>query len=56
MTQPRISNLMRGKIEAFGLHVVVNMLSAAGMCVTLQMRRAGRGGLVPYSRTVILTF
>ncbi len=30
VTQPRISDLMRGKIELFSLDTLVNMLGAAG--------------------------
>ncbi len=40
MTQPRISNLMRSKIDIFGLDMLVNMLSAAGLRVTLQVKKA----------------
>jgi predicted XRE-type DNA-binding protein len=40
VTQPRISDLMRGKIELFGLDMLVNMLSVAGLRVTLQVKRA----------------
>ena len=40
VTQPRISNLMRGKIDLFGLDMLVNMLAAAGLRVTLQVKRA----------------
>jgi predicted XRE-type DNA-binding protein len=40
VTQPRISNLMRGKIELFGLDMLVNMLSAAGLRVSLQVKKA----------------
>ncbi len=40
VTQPRISNLMRGKIEVFGLDMLVNMLSAAGLRVTVQVKKA----------------
>ncbi|ACH82441.1 transcriptional regulator, XRE family [Acidithiobacillus ferrooxidans ATCC 53993] len=31
VTQPRISDLMRGKIGLFGLDALVNMASAAGL-------------------------
>ena len=31
VTQPRISDLKRGKIDLFGLDTLVNMLSAAGL-------------------------
>jgi predicted XRE-type DNA-binding protein len=40
MTQPRISNLMRGKIDLFGMDMLVNMLAAAGLRVTLQVKKA----------------
>jgi predicted XRE-type DNA-binding protein len=40
VSQPRISNLMRGKIELFGLDMLVNMLTAAGMQVTLKIKKA----------------
>jgi predicted XRE-type DNA-binding protein len=40
VSQPRISNLMRGKIELFGLDMLVNMLTAAGMQVTLKVKKA----------------
>jgi predicted XRE-type DNA-binding protein len=40
VTQPRISNLMRGKIELFGLDMLVNMLASAGLRVTLQVKKA----------------
>jgi predicted XRE-type DNA-binding protein len=31
VTQPRVSDLMRGKIELFGLDRLVNMAAAAGL-------------------------
>ncbi|MGD0682564.1 MAG: XRE family transcriptional regulator [Terracidiphilus sp.] len=40
VTQPRISNLMHGKIELFGLDMLVNMLAAAGLRVKLQVKKA----------------
>jgi predicted XRE-type DNA-binding protein len=40
VTQPRISNLIRGKIDLFGLDMLVNMLAAAGLRVTLQVKKA----------------
>lgn len=40
VTQPRISNLMRGKIQLFGLDMLVNMLATAGMRVTMRVRKA----------------
>ena len=37
VTQPRISDLMRGKIDLFGLDTLVNMLTAAGLRVEMQV-------------------
>lgn len=40
VTQPRISDLMRGKIDLFGLDTLVNMATAAGLQVELLVREA----------------
>lgn len=40
VTQPRISDLMRGKINLFGLDALVNMAAAAGLHVELHVRDA----------------
>ena len=40
VTQPRISDLMRGKIDLFGLDTLVNMVTAAGMHIDLKIRDA----------------
>ncbi|MFP5210704.1 MAG: helix-turn-helix domain-containing protein [Acidobacteriota bacterium] len=40
VTQPRISNLMRGKIDAFGLDLLVKMATAAGLRVTMRVQKA----------------
>ena len=40
VTQPRVSDLMRGKIDLFGLDSLVNMASAAGLHVELRVGRA----------------
>jgi len=40
VTQPRISNLMRGKINSFGLDMLVKMAVAAGLRVSLKVKRA----------------
>jgi predicted XRE-type DNA-binding protein len=40
VTQPRISDLMRVKINLFGIDMLVNMLAAAGLRVTVQVKRA----------------
>lgn len=38
VTQPRISDLMRGKIERFSIDTLVEMLSRAGADITLKVR------------------
>jgi len=40
VTQPRISDLMRGKIELFGLDTLVNMAGAAGLHVEMRVSTA----------------
>ncbi len=40
VTQPRISDLMRGKIFLFGLDSLVNMLAAAGLRVEVHVSKA----------------
>lgn len=40
VTQPRISDLMRGKIDLFGLDTLVNMVAAAGMRVEMNIEKA----------------
>ena len=40
VTQPRVSDLMRGKINLFGLDALVNMATAAGMHVEMRVREA----------------
>lgn len=40
VTQPRISDLVRGKVDLFSLDTLVNMLAAAGLHVELQVARA----------------
>ena len=37
VTQPRVSDLMRGKVDLFSLDTLVNMLAAAGMQVQMQV-------------------
>lgn len=37
VTQPRISDLMRGKVNLFGLDALVNMAAAAGMYLELRV-------------------
>ena len=40
VTQPRISNLMHGKIDLFAIDTLVNMASAAGIRVEMRLRKA----------------
>jgi predicted XRE-type DNA-binding protein len=40
VTQPRISDLMRGKIDLFGLDTLVNMIGAAGLHVEMRISDA----------------
>ncbi len=40
VTQPRISDLMRGKIDPFSLDTLVNMLAAAELRVEIKLRKA----------------
>jgi predicted XRE-type DNA-binding protein len=40
VTQPRISDLMRGRIDLFSIDTLVNMLTAAGMQVEIRVRKA----------------
>ncbi len=37
VTQPRISDLMRGKINLFGLDARVNMVTAAGLHIEMRV-------------------
>ncbi|HYB90605.1 MAG TPA: helix-turn-helix transcriptional regulator [Candidatus Binataceae bacterium] len=43
VTQPRISDLVRGKIDLFSLETLINMLARAGIKVELRLARGGRG-------------
>lgn len=40
VTQPRVSDLMRGKIDQFGLDTLVNMAVAAGLQVRMSVSKA----------------
>lgn len=40
VTQPRVSDLVRGKIDLFSLDMLVNMVTAAGMHVEMRVRKA----------------
>jgi predicted XRE-type DNA-binding protein len=40
VTQPRVSDLMRGKIDLFSLDALVNMASAAGLQIEVRVSQA----------------
>lgn len=40
VTQPRVSNLIHGKIDAFGLDMLVKMATAAGLRITMRIKKA----------------
>src|SRR5258706_1999277 len=40
VTQPRVSDLIRGKIDLFSIDALVNMLSAAGLQVKVRIAKA----------------
>ncbi|NVZ63402.1 XRE family transcriptional regulator [Pseudomonas gingeri] len=40
VTQPRISDLLRGKITLFSIDTLINMLATAGLHVELQIAQA----------------
>ena len=42
VSQPRISDLVRGKISRFSLDALVNMLADAGMEVAVEVKRSSR--------------
>lgn len=40
ITQPRLNDVLRGRIDKFSLDALVNMLANAGMRVELRVRKA----------------
>ena len=40
VTQPRLNDLLRGKIDKFSLDALVNMLAHAGMRVEMKVKKA----------------
>jgi len=42
VTQPRVSDLVRGRIDLFSLDTLVNMLAAAGVHVKLVVKRSSQ--------------
>lgn len=43
VTQPRISDLVRGKIDLFSIDMLINMAAAAGMHVDMKIGRGETG-------------
>ena len=43
VTQPRMSDLKRGKIDLFSLDTLVNMVSAAGLRIDMRVSKAAEG-------------
>ncbi len=43
VTQPRVSDLIRGKINLFSIDMLVNMASAAGLRIDMKIARNGAG-------------
>ena len=50
VTQPRISDLLRGKINLFGLDTLVNMAVAAGLHVELRVMEGSPHDLLKIAR------
>ena len=42
VTQPRVSDLVRGRIDLFSIDALVNMLGRAGVKVRLVLKRSSR--------------
>ena len=40
VTQPRVSDLVRGKIDLFSIDTLVQMLASAGMRVEMKLKKA----------------
>jgi predicted XRE-type DNA-binding protein len=40
VTQPRVSDLVRGKIQLFGLDALVNITAAAGLHIEMTVAKA----------------
>ena len=40
VTQPRLNQLLKGKIQLFSLDALVNMLASAGMRVTMSVKKS----------------
>ncbi len=42
VSQPRVSDLVRGRVELFSIDTLVDMLARLGVSVTIRMKRSGR--------------
>ncbi len=42
VTQPRVSNLVRGRVDLFSIDTLVEMLARLGVSVTLRTKRSRR--------------
>ncbi len=51
ITELRVSDLMRGKIELFSLEALVDMISAAGLQVEFKVEKKSSGGSKDKSHT-----
>jgi predicted XRE-type DNA-binding protein len=40
LTQPRLNDLMRGRLDKFSLDALINLAETAGLSVRLQIRQA----------------
>jgi predicted XRE-type DNA-binding protein len=50
VAQPRVSDLVRGKVALFSIDTLVTMLAAAGVSVELSVRHRRHHGLAPTGR------
>ena len=50
VAQPRVSDLVRGKVALFSIDTLVGMLSAAGVTVELQLHSSGASSRAPGRR------
>ncbi|MCK6458860.1 MAG: helix-turn-helix domain-containing protein [Planctomycetes bacterium] len=46
VTQPRVSDLMRGRLDLFGSDTLIDMLARLGIGVTLKLKPRGKRGRV----------
>ncbi len=56
MTQPRVSDLKRGKINVFGLDALVNMAAAAGLHIEMRVCEPGVLASIRYRDSACLAW